>query len=383
MVSRLDKMLPPLFKPYKYIQGIFSFDGGWHLVEPAVFEWKNWRKSACILGRQHYVEVQKSYPMHNIYHLYKVIKAESLSLSSFSGKVLWAITGFKPGNWQVTYWLIPDDVLLEVAPYFKLVIPESLLLAQAQEKDGLYCFGEQNSKVFLYKQGVKFDSINADSLIGDESRFANLVNRYDLLPNLVHFSEADTAQLLTQQLASLPKYLLLGLWLHTKRTRFSLKKFSSFKIPALISSVLVGCYVIGVSWHLTQSSTVLDAALASKRVEMSKLLKQEQKVKMIKKQLIAYYDLQKANPGGARLINELEKASDGDMQVINIGIVGDIVTLRAVAPSATAIFRSLSELDSIDSVEFMGSISEDRVTKLEKFAVSFVLRPLEDQNGSK
>lgn len=377
MVNKRENKFPPLFKPFRYSKGVESLnDGRWHPTETQAFAIKTWRNGACILTRQHYVEFQKEYPISNVYHLYKVIKAEVATISPFPGRVVWAITRFQPKNWQVTFWAIPQQVVDELQVSFKFIVPESLLLFLSVEDESISSFGSDAERVFVYRAKGGFVSTKSDGLVVNTEHFARMVNRFDLVSNVSEYSEEAMTQLLVKRLAGLPFRYLPGLILskNAQPTSF-LQVMQRNKGPLIASVAVLGAYAAGISWYFSLQNGQLDSELTEKRSEMSKLLDEESRATAMSSQVLAIQTLEASYPGIDGVLKELANLPEIDLTISNIEIVGDTVTLRGVSSSSTDIFSALSSGRVFSSVEFLGPISEDRRSGQEKFALSFVYNP--------
>ncbi|NMU46822.1 hypothetical protein HKB10_00355, partial [Vibrio parahaemolyticus] len=103
--------------------------------------------------------------------LMRVIKVETQTLSPFGGQTFWSIVGKTPSGWLVTYWSVPQDVIVGLMGKFKVVLPESLLLAESVDNGIFETVGERG--LFLYKQGNHFQSAIKNNLINSSHYFCN------------------------------------------------------------------------------------------------------------------------------------------------------------------------------------------------------------------
>ena len=135
---------------YLYTNGLYQRQNEeWEASEFSHFDIKNWKSSACIVAREHYIEEQRTYPINNFYHLLKIINSEKKTIAPFESETFWAITNFKPGEWQVTYWSVQKHVVNILRQQFKILLPESYLLIRALSSNGLYDIGEERGIFFL------------------------------------------------------------------------------------------------------------------------------------------------------------------------------------------------------------------------------------------
>lgn len=371
MGKRLINRRPSLFKLVKYSQGIFSYENNeWNFLQSNFLSFNNWRHAACMLARKHYSEYQREYPIGNVYHLYKVIQSEVKSIAPFEGKVFWAITRFELKNWQVTYWAVPQDVVDELSGQFLFVIPESLALISSAKNESLSCYGEGNESVFVYKSGDVSCSLLADGMINSLSRFASVVNRYDLLDSAVTYHPSQVDALLKEFVENVQLYKLPGLMLSTnkEKRKFNWSKYRTVALSFIIPLVI---YASFFSWFIAEKNTRLDIELQERRADMSQLLSKEKKLNSATQTLLEYKRLEEANPGLSKVLVLLSSLITDGTKIEGLELVGKNVTVRGTTTSATTFFSALSGSTQTQSVEFLGAISEDRLTKMEKFAIKF------------
>lgn len=355
---------------YMYTNGLYQLkNSDWEVSDLTCFDIKNWKSAACIVAREHYVEEQRTYPITNFYHLLKIIQAEKQNIAPFESETFWAITQFKPGQWQVTYWSIQKHVVDILRKQFKVLLPESYLLARSFSDDGVYDIGEKRG-LFLHKKDNTFVCMIKDSLINSVDRFCSLLDSSDQNNSVITVSDSDYQQHLAEQFRKIPPYLLVGLWIS------STKKAASFnaeiwKKPLIIGGAVLLIYTASVTSYLQSKEATLDAQLGEKRKDMSLLLKTETELRQLVEKQEAYQLLGNQYPSISNLIALIVPIREQGAQLQQIQLNGYSAVIRGSADSATKVFSELDANPLITNVDFDSSIRKDKVTSKEIFVISF------------
>ncbi|WP_394146031.1 PilN domain-containing protein [Vibrio atypicus] len=365
-------------RPHLYANGIHQLDGKeWVSCEHQDLTFSNWKDCAVILSREHYVEQQKSYPVTNLVHLMRVIKVESQTLSPFGGKTFWSVVGKSSSGWLVTYWSVPQDVIASLIGKFKVVLPESLLLAKSVENGIFETIGKRG--LFLYKQGHHFQSAIKNNLISNSDYFCNLVNRDDLVSQTTFLTHEEYQSRLIQSYKKCNPLLLPGLLIPSQQRSFDVARIKAWKKPAIMASVLMLSYAVGLSLYLSKQEEYYEQLLAGKQQEMRQLLKQEQQLNEIITYIEDYQFFTDSNPGLVMLLHSLVGVEKLDVQISRLDLTGNQVNISGLAPSATDLFSYLSKQPQIRNLDFSSTISKDRQTGLDRFQLTFTLS--EVKNG--
>nr|WP_140285548.1 PilN domain-containing protein [Vibrio parahaemolyticus] len=365
-------------KPYLYANGIHQLDGkDWVSCEQQDLTLSSWRDCAVILSREHYVEQQKCYPVSNLVHLMRVIKVETQTLSPFGGQTFWSIVGKAPSGWLVTYWSVPQDVIVGLMGKFKVVLPESLLLAESVDNGIFETVGERG--LFLYKQDNHFQSAIKNNLINSSHYFCNLVNRDDLVSQSTLLSYEDYQSRLILSFKKCNLLLLPGLVIPSKKEAFDIERLKEWKKPAIVAVALLLSYAVGLSIYLNKQEEHYDQLLAGKQQEMRQLLAQERQLGEVITYIEDYQFFTDSNPGLIVLLTSLEGVEELDVQISRVDLTGNQVNISGLAPSATSLFSFLSQQPQISNLDFSSTISKDRQTGLDRFQLTFTLS--EVKNG--
>ena len=307
----------------------------------------------------------------------RVIKVETQTLSPFGGQTFWSIVGKTPSGWLVTYWSVPQDVIVGLMGKFKVVLPESLLLAESVDNGIFETVGERG--LFLYKQDNHFQSAIKNNLINSSHYFCNLVNRDDLVSQSTLLSYEDYQSRLILSFKKCNLLLLPGLVIPSKKEAFDIERLKEWKKPAIVAVALLLSYAVGLSIYLNKQEEHYDQLLAGKQQEMRQLLAQERQLGEVITYIEDYQFFTDSNPGLIVLLTSLEGVEELDVQISRVDLTGNQVNISGLAPSATGLFSFLSQQPQISNLDFSSTISKDRQTGLERFQLTFTLS--EVKNG--
>jgi len=111
-----------------------------------------------VVGREHYFETSKEYPIANKRDLKQALKFED-NVAPFQGITLQAIERIDEQNHRVTFWVLKPHVLdfLPATPW--LILPETYLLAKALNKNDKYDKGDKNDKNDTSNKEINFATI--------------------------------------------------------------------------------------------------------------------------------------------------------------------------------------------------------------------------------
>ncbi|OKY24656.1 PilN domain-containing protein [Thalassotalea sp. PP2-459] len=106
-----------------------------------------------ILGREHYFEVSKVYPIANKRELLKALEYDDDN-APFSGTTLKFIERINEHSHRVTLWVVEPKIFDSIKEKPWLIIPESFLLANAlDDKVSIACIKTLSNTLFISKTG--------------------------------------------------------------------------------------------------------------------------------------------------------------------------------------------------------------------------------------
>ncbi|MDO6426500.1 PilN domain-containing protein [Thalassotalea sp. 1_MG-2023] len=228
----------------------------------------NW----LILGRQHYFEVSKVYPIANKRELLKAIEYDD-SNTPFTGTTLKFIERVNEHSHRVTLWVIEPEFLnsLNIKPW--LVIPESFLLANALDNEiSIASINTLTSTLFISKtsQGIVsgIKSANTPSIelfaLASGAPFANGEVKQLTTEDHQAFIELLYQGLRKQSIASLQ-----GFFIKSEKVNW---KHYPWKEAGIICSAVFTSYLILTSGWLTLREAQLEYALTTNTEQVNESL---------------------------------------------------------------------------------------------------------------
>ena len=208
--------------------------------------------SWLILGREHYFETSKEYPIANQRDLKKALKFED-DKAPFSGVTLQYIQRLNEQSHRVTFWVYKPSALDILASQPWVVIPESFLLAKAiGSSDFLTEIKCLNKTMFLSTTGQFIQSGIASVQVPTIEHFAFSTGSPTSVKNksLITYTKNDFVPLLYAGIKSLTLPELQQFILKTKQLNW---KNYPWRQGGMISSVIIAVYLTLTStWLLFQ-----------------------------------------------------------------------------------------------------------------------------------
>jgi hypothetical protein len=340
------------------------------LVEPHSARRLFW----LIIGREHYFETTREYAIANRRELKKALGFDHSQVPFPGTKINW-IEPIEEQRFRVTTWVIRPDVLsaLPMRPW--ILLPESLVLAQAIttgtariERSGatLFVTGLQNGiasglasshiptlEAFAYRVGATLDANNVTN-VSDEAHFSHLLS--------VGLFKCRGSQ-------------LGSCFLGPERRTFA---NYPWRRAGILSSVVFAAYLaLSSAWLLLQEWR-LDQGLAGQGGDVKHALTQQQNYLDLQQQIATLSKpLQAGKPYWQiwPVVLELLKSK---AQLSGIEYKSGEVTIRGTAEKTTELLSRLNELPNVFSPGLAAPITSNQGR--EDFAIRFYL---EAQRGDK
>ena len=324
-----------------------------------------------VLGREHYFETSKEYPIANKRELQRALRFDD-NLAPFTGINFQQIARINEQSHRVTFWVVKPQVLecLAVPPW--LLFPESYLLAQALDDNiEIASIERAEATLFVSKVGKTLSS-------GLQSPYT---------PNLQHFAfstgsamNRDNSQHYPTQTTSFTELLVKGL------KALSLPHFSDFfvkteqqtwqnypwKKAGIISGVFFAVYLALSSAWLVYQQQQLQAQLTAQSSEVDQALSLQKQFKQAQQwQRLLTEPLQDLQPYWNVWPVVLETLNTG-ARLSGVHYKGDLVTLRGETnkeTKATDILAKLAKNTKVLSAKFASPVKAYRGK--ERFTISF------------
>lgn len=315
------------------------------------------KQKVCFLSRTHYTETQKTYPIKNVLHLYRAINAELKTRSN--GKVLWAVTNFELGNFEVTFWFVRQDVASFLAEKFLLVIPETFAIAKNLD-EGLYQIG-RTRPLFVNKYAARTTTALKDYLIPTIHRFKHLaavpqgtvVNELD---------DRDYVSLLSRALSSKMVWLQPGFYIKDQSVTKRQIDWEGWKWPVIGGAAVVLAYFVGLGVYLDNQVTQTELDIAQQRKQMSAFLNLESRLKRVETLAEAHVSVSELNPGLSVFYQAIGQLSslDPSASIRSFDVKGNQAVIQFTSNSATTTLNQLSKVLAVTSIDLTSTIVKNR-----------------------
>ena len=323
--------------------------------------------AGILLSRQHYHEVQKSYPVESKKELKKILKLE---LNGEKQIALYRIGDYKNKQRVVTFAYLSDKALNQY-PQLKqfMCVPESWLIGVAYSNK-LVKVASYKSAFWLYHSSEKTQSHQVKGLFSSSAAFCAAVGVSNSV-EAISISELDVITLFRKNCISLLVEHKQGLWV----TKGNQSKFDFLQImPAVLScfAILI-IYTYGMSYYL-------EYQLENQQVHQNKLVKNAGELFLLQKSIEKQSEKinmleQTLQQQGVPLalwqnLQPLYKKENVRFKKVT-ALTNNVITIMVEAPKATDILELLGKQQSVYEAKFKSDIVKKK--ELENFTISYNL----------
>ncbi|WP_448246064.1 hypothetical protein [Thalassotalea agariperforans] len=230
------------------------------------------RISWLVLGREHYFETSKEYPISNKRELKKALQFEE-NKAPFQGITLQHIERLNEQSHRVTFWVFKTSVLDILSSQPWVVIPESYLLAKALDSGiSLAEIESFNKTIFLSKTGQGVASGIQSVQTSTVEQFAFSTGSPVSLTKENFFSSANNefSALLYRGLKSLALVELQNFFITRKKVNW---QDYPWKQAGIITSIVFSVYLAITSAWLILKQYHIEGQLTSQKVQVEQALK--------------------------------------------------------------------------------------------------------------
>jgi hypothetical protein len=336
------------------------------------------RKFACILlSRQHYQEIQKSYPVENKKELVKILKLE---LKGEKRASLYRIGNYKNKKRIVTFAYINEKSLEnhhQLQPF--MCIPESWLIGEHSFKK-LTQVQSFKAPYWLYQSKENSQSQQVKGMFSNAEAFCAAVGiSYSEEPVII--SESEVVALFRNSVVSILLKYNSGLWVSkSNKQALDILQFT----PAMLGGgATLVIYLFSMSYYLDyklNNEKLLQAQLALNAGELFTIQKEiknkAEKISILEKNLL--------QPGVSlnmwENLNSLYLIDKIRFRTVS-GLADGEVYLMLKAPKATKVLESLSNQNGIHDAKFTSDVVQDK--GIDSFSLSYRLEKVmdSDKNG--
>jgi hypothetical protein len=336
------------------------------------------KKFACILlSRQHYQEIQKSYPVESKKELVKILKLELKGEKRVS---LYRIGDYKNKKRIVTFAYVNEKSLVNHTQLQQFMcIPESWLIGEHSFKKLTQV---QSYKVpyWLYQSEENSQSQQVKGMFANAEAFCAAVGiSYSEEPVII--SESEVVALFRNTVVSILLKYNSGLWVSKSiKQTFNILQFT----PAILGGgATLVIYLFSMSYYLDyqlNNDKLLQAQLALSASELFTLQKEIES----KAEKISILEQNLLQPGVSlnmwENLNALYLIDKIRFRTVT-GFADGEVNLMLKAPKATKILEQLSNQTGIYDAKFTSDVVQDK--GIDSFSLSYRLEKVmdSDKNG--
>jgi hypothetical protein len=326
-----------------------------------------------ILGREHYFETSKVYPIANKRDLQKAVNFDD-NKAPYKGVTLTFIERINEQSHRVTFWVINPKVFTAIACKPWLILPESYVLAKSIGQNvNLATIDCINKSLFIAKTGLGISS-------GIKSKQINTID-YFAFSTGSPLNNAQNQQLIVEQ-SQFSSQLHLGLksmefqhlaGFFVPRVKTDWKKYP-WKFAAMLTGSFFAFYLALSSTWLIYQDHQIEQQLAEQSDKVDKvLLLQKQLSKQQQWQGTLSAPLQQQIPYWNVWPLVLESINAG-ASVTGLDYKNDKITIHGITNAkATDILAKLSQNMMVIAPAFSTPVRKRRGR--EEFAISFTLNP--------
>lgn len=365
-------------------------DQGWHAVARApsgqgveMRPLSRRRPPVVVLGRRHYVETFRRYPITDRRDLLAAIRLDLEALSPFraragvSSRGWWWIAARDGEGSAVNFWF-PTPEAEDALDGAWLVLPETLLLAHAPVADGCVLHVQGDPAYFFHvapTTGVV--SQVCAGLVRDAGDFLHMAGlRVDGVPRR-ELAAAEKAAALLAGWERLEPRALSGLWQWRGGDPAFLARRWRRELGGVVALGVL--YLALSSYYLHHTRHNLEEELAGFRQEMAHLLTRETRLR----DLAHRHDLL-ARPvaeqvGRWRAFALLERIVTSETRIHTLRIDRNTVELTGLTPRASELLGRFQGVAGVAEPRFTTSVTSTRDG--ENFTIRFELQRPDDAGG--
>ena len=318
------------------------------------------RPVVLILGREHYSESRKTYPLLRHRDLDKVIKGELADE---------ATTIYVPGDAdgdrrEVTFYALDRD-LLESLPRTPVVIPESLLLTKALAGKSWADVNRDDYRYFLFDDGR---SQPAGGALG-APRLVALAAGMD--PDSVPEQWYGHDAVLTRLRSSLRSMSVSDGWACRNPLPHAARLLNiAWRPIGLAAAAAVLGYLLLTTLYLQGTLSYREHALETIASEVQEGLAADSESRRLASRGSALAGLWSSRTDTQLLWAAVASTIDNGARIVQIQLTDQRASIRGYAPEAADVLAALTELPQIEDVNFDAPVRADRNGR-ENFTLSF------------
>lgn len=222
-----------------------------------------------ILGREHYFETSKLYPIANRSEVKKAALLDDIS-APYTGKRLFSIHKVDEQSHRVNFWIIPNSVIEQYGDSVKIVLPESYVWAKSiEQQDNFININCTNRSLIVYNGKRKLSSGLIGKGIRSVGEFALVSGLSQPDENEVFITADNQCKYLVSGLKNITVEQWPGFWLSAQG-----EKKANFPWRAIVSTTMA-CgivYLLITSGWILYKDNQLNTELDSQRLAINEAL---------------------------------------------------------------------------------------------------------------
>lgn len=353
MIEKLKKALNSAILPFVgyFNEQAFVLNGDRVISNPKVSS-----KAIWIVGRKHYREWVKHYPMNE-----KKLVKRALSLDSADSDAH-SIVKSSSGGFDVIFW----SFAFEKLPKGNCFIPESLLVGKQLSSNQAVSLSTPGGEVFVAKQNELIRSAKKTALMATVEQFSTSVG----LSVTASSEKLNIADVIHSGLLSvLPN--IPEMFVSDSSQRQPLWRLA---IPL---AVVAGMYLIGSSAYLSWRLDSVKAAYAERSDELSQALSRQDKVQQLQRKVDVYEQISDTTSSSFYIWKILKPLfQQPDVSFRRITFDDGAFEVFGSAERATDVLRTLTEIEGV-SAAFNRPVTKRRAEEIFSIELKYSPRATE------
>lgn len=321
-----------------------------------------------VVGKKHYTEWVRKYPISDLSELKKVVANES-SADAFS---FYQIGPVQNNQRQVQCWQI-DATLAAVYPNALVWLPESVVLAADLAENQLFTIQTPTAVMFLHQQQGNVRSALQTAMLPFESLFAASIGVNALTSQQLELSPA----LMHQGLRRLPVAALSTFWRWPVH-----QEWQGLAKATVIATASVGiAYNLLVSAWLYSQNAYFEQEKQGQQQQVGELLARQNDMQQLQELIAAQHAVLRGKAYSAHIWQLVAELLQQKAELNRLDYNDNAWVMKGKVASATALLQALQQHPLVQTAAFDSAVR--RQSDMDEFSVRLVLKQqggLSEQN---
>jgi hypothetical protein len=338
---------------------IYSFES----AEPSQL-----RPRILVMGREHYHESVKDYPVGDARDLKKILSTQSLP-SPYPGQTFQMIERLSEQSHRVTTWVIKTTSLETLAHRPWLLIPETMCILQQRSSPALITTTRPGGQVtFAIGESGVFSSLASKKADLRQSALIKSSTSYfgDVTPEIETPTSFDTVQILWRGLVKTLLSTPMSFMLPVERS-----SAYPWSRAGKLSAMIFAAYMLVSSAFLLSADSWVNFRLSQIQGQAAESLDIRRELRARSRSLGAMNDIAKTMAPTWTVWEIFLGLQDSNTSFTAIAYSNGVVTLSGLADRATDVLSQLGENSAVKTAEFKSPVRKRR--DREQFVIEAVL----------